>query len=329
MKHPIVFMCLLPILVGLACNIPGPAVVDPGTNLLTQVPLTLTAIALTPGATGVATDTPVPSATLPGPTATNTSLPCNQAAFVSDVTYPDDTLIAINTPFTKTWRLRNTGSCAWTSGYQLVFDSGDQMNGPASQQLTNGSVSPGNTIDVSVDLKSPNAAGTYKGNWKLREPGGQTFALSGGPFWVQIKAAIQAVELPDWPLVNQGDTGVEVYALQHLLVAHGEALTPDGIFGPITKARVQHFQGQNGLAQDGIVGPLTWPKLIIQINQGDTGPEVRALQRLLKNKFGYNLDIDGDFGPITDDAVRDYQADHGLAVDGIVGPQTWRSLIGE
>jgi hypothetical protein len=325
MKRILALTCLFPLLVGLACNLPGSAIADPGT-VLTQVPLTLTAaVTLTPGAL---TNTPVPSATLPGPTATNTSEPCNQMSFVSDVTFPDDSPVNLDAPFTKTWRLRNTGSCTWTSGYQLVFDSGDQMGGPASQQLTNGSVAPGNTIDVSVDLHSPDQAGTYRGNWKLREPGGATFGLSSGPFWVQVKAIQVLIQLPIWPTVKQGQTGAVVYAIQHLLLERGYALDADGIFGPVTKSRVQAFQGDVGLTADGIVGKQTWPKLIVQVQQGSHGQAVRAVQRLLKDRFGYNLTIDGIFGPATDDAVRDFQAKKQLDVDGIVGPNTWLWLVG-
>ena len=233
MNRFFIFLTILPVLVGLACNMPGAAPSN-AEALQTQVALTLTALAPTTGA-GTPTNTPVPSATLPGPSATATSQPCNQVSFVADVSYPDNTEVTVNTDFTKTWRLRNTGSCTWTSSYQLVFDSGDQMGGPASQQLTNGTVAPGNTIDVSVDLDAPNSAGTYRGNWELREPGGQTFALSTGPFWVQIVAVAQQAELPDWPLFKLGDTGPEVYAIQHLLKARNYDLDADGIFGPITR----------------------------------------------------------------------------------------------
>jgi hypothetical protein len=250
---------------------------------------------------------------------------CNRASFVQDVTVPDNTAFDPNENFTKTWRLKNVGSCTWTSGYSLVFDSGDLMGGPASQQLTNGTVGPNQTIDVSVDLKAPANAGTYKGNWRLREPGGTLFALSTGPFWVQIKVQTEpAAQLPDWPNTQLGQSGPVVRALQHLLKEYGEDLDADGIFGPITKQRLQHFQSENGLAPDGIAGAQTWPQLIIQRQQGSTGQAVRAIQALLSLKYGYGVTVDGIFGPATDDAVRDFQDDHDLAVDGIVGPQTWR-----
>jgi len=206
-----------------------------------------------------------------------------------------------------------------------VFDSGDQMSGPASQQLTNGTVAPNETIDVSVDLLAPAAAGTYKGNWKIREPGGSTFGLSTGSFWVQIKAT--AVAQTDWPILKNGDSGDEVFAIQYLLKARGFNLNADGKFGPITESKVKDFQDQKGLAKDGIVGPNTWQALIVQVSNGKNGPAVSAVQKLLKDKFGYNLAVDGAFGPATNGAVMDFQTQNGLTVDGIVGPNTWKKLI--
>ncbi|MCI0552045.1 MAG: peptidoglycan-binding protein [Anaerolineae bacterium] len=136
-------------------------------------------------------------------------------------------------------------------------------------------------------------------------------------------------QIPDWPLFRQGDQGPEVRALQHLLRFKGQNVDADGIFGPQTRTAVIAFQNQSGLAADGIVGPLTWSALIqgAQVKQGSTGQAVRAAQTLLRNKFGYGIDVDGDFGPQTDNATRDFQTDHGLLVDGIVGPQTWQVLV--
>jgi len=122
------------------------------------------------------------------PTVTET-IPCNQATFGTDVTVPDGTTFNFGQTFTKTWRLKNSGSCTWTSGYSLVFDHGDQMGGPASQSLTAGTVPPGGTVDVSVNLTTPSTVGTYKGYWRLREPGGAFFGLpSGSSFYVEIQA---------------------------------------------------------------------------------------------------------------------------------------------
>jgi len=137
-------------------------------------------------------------------------------------------------------------------------------------------------------------------------------------------------QVPDWPIVRINDSGALVRAVQHLLRSHGYNLTVDGEFGAQTRGRVMAFQGDKGLSVDGIVGPQTWAALIQgkQIKEGSNGQAVRALQVLLSDYFFYNnVTVDGDFGPITDAAVRDFQAAYDLDVDGIVGPETWKALI--
>lgn len=164
-----------------AATEPGDAPV-PSEAPATEVPPTSEPPTVTP------TSTVEPTATLT-PTVTTTSIPCNLATFISDVTIPDGTELTKNTSFTKTWRLKNIGSCAWTSGYQLIFDHGDQMSGPASKQLTSGVVNPGDTVDISVDLKAPDPAGSYRGYWRMRDAGGVVFGLSNGSaFYVDIKS---------------------------------------------------------------------------------------------------------------------------------------------
>ena len=137
------------------------------------------------------TNTPLPTSTSIPPTATATSIPCDRGSFVKDITIPDDTEIAAGDTFIKTWRLKNTGSCTWTSGYTIYFYSGDHMSGPDSAQLTNGSVPPGSTVDISVTLIAPSTPGTYKSNWRLRNTGGTSFGIgeaANQSFWVQIKS---------------------------------------------------------------------------------------------------------------------------------------------
>jgi len=133
-----------------------------------------------------ATFTPVPSATSVPPT--SQPKPCDRAEFVTDVTVADGTSFEPGTTFVKTWRLRNTGTCTWTTSYKVVFESGAAMSGPASKNLTD-SVAPGQTIDISVTLKAPNTAGTYQGYWKLQNASGATFGLGSNAdktFWVKI-----------------------------------------------------------------------------------------------------------------------------------------------
>jgi hypothetical protein len=144
----------------------------------------------TPPALDIATSQPVTATSLPS-TATATATPlCDLAQFVTDVTVPDGTEVLPGQTFTKTWRLRNMGTCTWTTGYQLIFNDGELMSGPASQPLA-GDVAPGQQVDISVALKSPVNPGTYRGYWRLRNAAGVLIPVLNGyqgtSFFVDIK----------------------------------------------------------------------------------------------------------------------------------------------
>ena len=144
--------------------------------------------------------------------------------------------------------------------------------------------------------------------------------------------------LQPWPLVRRGDKAHPVPSLQYLLRARGHIVTVDGDFGPKTEAAVRAYQKEKNLAVDGIMGPQTWRALIITARRGDQGDAVRAVQeefqyRNLSGDPTKGLQVDGIFGPKTETAVRDWQQllhdndEPAMAVDGIVGPMTWQSLI--
>jgi peptidoglycan hydrolase-like protein with peptidoglycan-binding domain len=135
-----------------------------------------------------------------------------------------------------------------------------------------------------------------------------------------------------WPVMRQGSQGPQVKTLQYLLRSARDlwqqVVVADGIFGPKTEDIVRAYQGLVGLTVDGIVGPLTWSSLTGTrvVRRGDTGEAVKAAQNEL-GRHHYPLMIDGIFADKTDAAVRQFQETAGLAVDGIVGPNTWRELI--
>ncbi len=131
----------------------------------------------------------------------------------------------------------------------------------------------------------------------------------------------------NWPTTRRGNTGPNVYAVQHLLTARGIVTAADGVFGSGTEAGVNQFQAANGIPVNGVVDARTWPTLIIMVRQADNGQAVYGVQRQL-NKYGYGLTVDGAFGALTDAAARDFQRQNGLSVDGVVGPATWRTLTG-
>jgi hypothetical protein len=154
------------------------------------------------------TQTPYPTYTpavtsTPKTPPTSTPQPCNQAAFVSE-TVPDNTKFSPGTEFTKSWRLKNIGTCTWNPNYKLVFVSGDKMSGPDYVKLDD-YVAPGEKTDILVDLKSPSKAGTYTGYWKLQANDGFKFAQ----VYVQIKVpsaafAVTSVALKSSPSSYDG-----------------------------------------------------------------------------------------------------------------------------
>ena len=126
----------------------------------------------------------VPSATQSAQAAT-----CNWAQFIADVTVPDGTNFAPGTAFKKTWRLKNIGTCAWTStDVSLIFDSGQNMGTPTSYALPT-TVNPGQTVDITVDMTAPSAAGHYFGYYKFKSASGGVFGIgstANKTFWVEI-----------------------------------------------------------------------------------------------------------------------------------------------
>lgn len=200
-----------------ACNLPAPQESTPDlaptfiaatvagvrTQAATAVPTlalpTQAATSQPPTQAATAISTAIPTQ---APTAPPSEGDCDKAAFVADVTVPDDTVFDPGDSFTKTWRLRNAGTCTWTSAYSLVYVDGRKMNGPDSVPLS-GSVGAGQTVDLSVQLVAPSATGTYRGNWMLRNADGETFGLGSNadnPFFVQIvvgESSQNGGDLPD------------------------------------------------------------------------------------------------------------------------------------
>ncbi|WP_408009339.1 C40 family peptidase [Pseudalkalibacillus sp. A8] len=62
------------------------------------------------------------------------------------------------------------------------------------------------------------------------------------------------------------------------------------------------------------------------LDRGDRGQEVESLQTELEALGYYTYNLDGIFGPITEKAVKDFQAEQGLTVDGLAGPETLEAL---
>lgn len=178
-----------------ACNAPGqaPDITATFSVALTQAfgtaQASLSGTASLPGTPGpiVITSTPLTSASsTTAPTETTGPTGCvDSAKFVADVTILDGTVFNAPTTFTKTWRLQNTGTCTWDSTYTLKFVGGDKLEGPEAVALP-GAVGSGDTVDISVTLRSPAPPATYTGRWRLTNEKGEGFGTNGAPITVVI-----------------------------------------------------------------------------------------------------------------------------------------------
>jgi len=187
-KKPIFLALVLGVV--LACSPFASAAPQPAATLdalYTSAAETLSAMS-TQGAIAL-TSQPSPTGTLTIPTTspialqTYTAVPplepsakCDAAAFIADVTYPDGTNVGMGVPFTKIWRIKNIGTCNWTTAYALVFVNGEKLGAQNSISLP-GNVAPGQTVDLPVQMTAPNQSGRFKGYWKLRNASGALFGV--------------------------------------------------------------------------------------------------------------------------------------------------------
>jgi len=153
-----------------------------------------------PVGTITATLAPATPTATPTQTVTPTPKECtDKAGNVADVTVPDGTTYSPGDTFTKTWRVKNTGTCTWTKAYALVFVDGDQMSGQSPIPFT-GDVAPGSQVDLSVELVAPASNGLYQGNWQLSNEEGKKFGIGENAdksFWVQINVGESSTDLAD------------------------------------------------------------------------------------------------------------------------------------
>lgn len=163
--------------------------------------------------------TPVPAqpTATPAPAqATATPVPCiNGASWVSDLSFDDNNMtnppvMQPGQPFTKGWRLKNSGTCPWTTSYKLAYSSG---NVPAAQMggqpiAVTRTVNPGETFDFQVNLIAPMTPGTYQGLWNMQNGNGTKF---GQTVWVGITVSAGPTQTPS-PSITFKASSTEINA---------------------------------------------------------------------------------------------------------------------
>jgi peptidoglycan hydrolase-like protein with peptidoglycan-binding domain len=195
---------------------------------------------------------------------------------------------------------------------------------------------------------------TIEGNTSRDERGSQS---NGGGVFRRVRPLrtvrgfgrpAYGAAVPLEPVLHRGDSGSAVRAWQAVLLRWRPECLPasgaDGDFGAETEVATRALQAAAGVTADGVVGAATRtaaerllqpttravaalaPPLRRELRRGDQGTDVKALQARLADR-GWSLTPDGEFGPATLSVVRQYQAEKGLTVDGVVGPATWRSVF--
>jgi len=246
---------------------------------------------------------------------------------IADVTLPGYAKIVGGDPQQKIWRFQNVGACAWEPGTQLVFVSGYKFSSVGAIAVP--SMPPGTVVDLTLNFKAPVTVGAYRSNWQMQTPSGQRF----GSIFSIVVDVIAPTAVPSkfengWRIYGPGSKGAGVYAIQYLLTEEGYSVTINGKYDDETEDAVRDFQKDKGITKNGTVGSKTWAALISghTLSIGDSGAAVKAAQRLL-NAYDADLKVDGDFDDDVEEAVRDFQDEYELSVDGVIGSKTWKALV--
>ncbi|MEW5939598.1 MAG: NBR1-Ig-like domain-containing protein [Chloroflexota bacterium] len=133
--------------------------------------------------------------------------------FVADVTLPDNVAVNPLAPYTKTWHIRNVGTCPWTAEYKLVFVRGTRMGAPESIPFP-GKVLPGHSVNLSVSFIAPGDIGVYESYWMFQTPEGLMFgvgALADKPIWLKVRVVAPAAT-PTVPAALPASTATQAAA---------------------------------------------------------------------------------------------------------------------
>lgn len=115
--------------------------------------------------------------------------------WVADVTIPDDMKIKAGADFTKTWRVRNTGTRAWGAGFALEFAGGTPMNFVSSYPLP--AAKPGAEAEISIPMRAPTVPGVHYADFRMKDEKGNFF---GEILYTRIQVPLPAISTLVQPL---------------------------------------------------------------------------------------------------------------------------------
>ena len=168
--------------------------------------------------------TPTPAPNKPTPTAAPAAC-IDGMSYVADITYDDANMTAppVLKPgqaFVKTWRVRNSGTCTWTSAYYLAYSHGNTPQSQMGGQPTyiKGSVPPGGTYDISVNLVAPQQPGVYQGFWQMVNAKGTAFGTT-------VYVGIQVVAPTAVPAPTQTPSPSISFTVNQTNITAGQCVT--------------------------------------------------------------------------------------------------------
>lgn len=257
-------------------------------------------------ATQAPTDTeapPTPSmeastatATPETPIPTNPADCTNSAAFVADVTVADNDIIPAGADFTKTWRIKNTGTCVWNPNYALSHYSEERMLAPASVPLS--VTYPGQTADISVDLTAASADGKHTAYFVIKNPAGLIMKIDkDSRLWVVINISSQvsaATQNSGSTTATQNPGSIPVTGNEGGSANAACALTTDTAKVTETINALNAYRAQNGLPA-------------YTVNEMLTKAAIRQANDMACNKLFAHKGSDGSM-PATRVAASGYNA---------------------
>lgn len=204
-------------------------------------------------------------------------IPCYSSKYIADVTIPDGTKLKNSEAFTKTWKIRNDGSCNWGDDTVLVYVSGTKMASPDTVKV--GKVVSSTEVEVTVQLTAPDQYGNYTGLWQLKN--------AQGNFGTQLSTVIQA-----------GDPPANVIA---------SAPAPGGApVAPIVNIGSFEIGGQiDGFRRPDLMkkAGMSWIKI-----QSGGGDESGAIANAHAQGFKILLSVKGDRGSVMNPSYQDEYA---------------------
>ena len=201
---------------------------------------------------------PAPTATIPAqptsPSINPTTAPCaNGMRFVADLNLDDNNMqspppISPGQAFSKGWRIQNSGTCAWTTAYRLVFVSGNLPGASMGGQPTaiQGFVPAGQQYDMFVNLVAPLTPGVYQAIWQMVDDQNRPF---GDRIWVGITVPASPTATPP---PTQTPSPTIQFTVDRTDILQGECVT---FSWNVTNATAVYFHAQGEAWQNNQVPP--------------------------------------------------------------------------